>query len=86
MQPPRPPQAQQGGGKNAATLTALLLLVACAGGLFFLVMLIAPFALGILVIGMLFVPMAVMHYLVWGRWLEQMNRQTRQDELDDEKR
>lgn len=73
LQPPIPP-ARERSGNNAATFTALLLLLGCAAGLFFLILMIAPFALGILVIGFLFVPMAAMHYLVWGRWLQEQHQ------------
>jgi membrane protein implicated in regulation of membrane protease activity len=73
-QPPLPPVKERS-VNNAATFTALLLLAACAGGLFFLVAVINPFALGILVIGFLFVPVVAMHYLVWGRWLQECHRE-----------
>lgn len=79
LRPPLPP-ARDRGGNNAATLTALLLLVGCAAGLFFLIMVVAPFALGVVVIGLVFVPMTVMHYLVWGRLMEQHHRRAEEED------
>lgn len=73
--PSRPP-VQDHGRKNAATLAALLLVLACAAALFFLVALIIPGLLAILLIGLVFVPMTLMHYLVWGRLMQQYHQQS----------
>jgi membrane protein implicated in regulation of membrane protease activity len=78
---PPVPTIPQRSGNNAATFTALIMLLGVAAGLFFLVVMIAPFALGILVIGLLFVPTAIMHYFVWGNWLQEQHRREAEQEF-----
>ena len=70
---PLPPPKRERSGSNAATMMAMAMLLTCAGCLFFLVVIVNPFAIGILVIGLVFVPMSLMHYLVWGRLMQQHN-------------
>jgi hypothetical protein len=86
VKPPLPqvPLAPERRGNNAATLTAVILLAGVAGGLFFLSVIVAPFALGMLLIGFLFVPTAIMHYFVWGSWLQEKHRHEAEKEANEE--
>ncbi len=81
MPPPLPPANR---GSNAATLIAAMLLLACALAFFVLVMVVNPFIVGILVLPLVFGPLAVFQYLVWGRWLARLQAEEQAREAQNE--
>ncbi len=81
MPPPPLPPANR--GSNAATLIAAMLLLACAMAFFVLVMVVNPFIVGILVLPLVFGPLAVFQYLVWGRWLARLQAEEQEREAQE---
>lgn len=69
--PPPVPSAPR--GSNAGTLIAVMLLLVCSLGLFLLVMMVNPFIMGIILVPTILGPLAVMQYLIWGRWLDRLH-------------
>lgn len=57
-----------------------MLVFACAAGFFLLVVIVNPFIIGVLVIPLIIVPLGVVQYLVWGRWLARLQAEDRERE------
>ncbi len=67
---------------DMATAIALLGLVIIALGLLGLMALVLPQVLGIVIVILIFVVPAALHYLVWGWWMSQLREQ--EVEVEDE--
>lgn len=80
---PTTSQSNSAGNRAAAnmgTLVAAMILLACACAFFVLVLVVNPFIIGILILPLVFGPLAVVQYLVWGRWLARMQAVERERE------
>ena len=60
---------------DMATAIALLGLVIIALGLLGLMALVLPQVLGVVIVILIFIVPAVLHYLVWGWWMSQVREQ-----------
>lgn len=69
-------------GSNAGTMIAAMLVLACAAGFFLLVVIVNPFIIGILVIPLIVVPLGVVQYLLWGRWLAKLQAEEKEREAE----
>lgn len=70
MNVPPPPPVKP--ASNAGTLIAAMLVLACVMAFFLLVLVVNPFIIGVLVLPLVFGPLAVFQYLIWGRWLARL--------------